>query len=89
MKETKINFDLSKGGIICDGCVSGDLQKIFLSKGTIKHLLWIQMGDLTRAVRIKFASQALLESLEFLEAFVPYHLGKEPRSLKFLQQIRE
>jgi DNA repair protein RecO (recombination protein O) len=88
MKEAKIKFDLSKGGIICDGCASRGLQKIFLSKGTIKHLLWIQMGNLTRAVRIKFASQALTESLEFLEAFVPYHLGKEPRSLKFLRQIR-
>ena len=89
MKETRINFDLSKGGIICGGCASGNLQKIFLSKGTIKHLLWIQRGDLTRAVRIKFASRALMEGLEFLEVFVPYHLGKEPRSLKFLRQIRE
>jgi DNA repair protein RecO (recombination protein O) len=88
MKEYRIKFDLSKGGIICDGCASGDSQKIFLSKGTIKHLLWIQRGDLTRAARIKFASQALTESLKFLEAFVPYHLGKEPRSLKFLRQIR-
>lgn len=89
MKETRIKFDLSKGGIICSECATGVLQKIFLSKGTIKHLLWIQRGDLTRAVRIRFASQALMESLEFLEAFVPYHLGKEPRSLKFLRQIRE
>jgi DNA repair protein RecO (recombination protein O) len=79
MKESRIKFD---------GCASGDSQKIFLSKGTIKHLLWIQRGDLTRAARIKFASQALTESLKFLEAFVPYHLGKEPRSLKFLRQIR-
>ncbi|MEA1945913.1 MAG: DNA repair protein RecO [Thermodesulfobacteriota bacterium] len=89
MKKTRIKFDLSKGGIICDGCASGASQKIALSKGTIKHLLWIQRGDLTRAVRIRFASQALMESLEFLETFVPYHLGKECRSLKFLRQIRE
>lgn len=88
IKEARIKFDLSKGGIICDGCASEGLQNIFLSKGTIKHLLWIQTGNLTRAVRIKFASQALTESLEFLEAFVPYHLGKELRSLKFLRQIR-
>jgi DNA repair protein RecO (recombination protein O) len=89
MKESRIKFDLSKGGIICEGCASGALEKIFLSKGIIKHLLWVQRGDLTRAVRIRFASQALMESLEFLEAFVPYHLGKEPRSLKFLRQIRK
>jgi DNA repair protein RecO (recombination protein O) len=38
---------------------------------------------------MKFTSGAIREGLEFLEAFVPYHLGKQPRSLKFLRQIRE
>ena len=89
MKKPRIKFDLSRGGIICDGCESGDLNKIFLSKGTIKHLLWIQRGDLARAGRIKFDPRSVTESLEFIEAFVPYHLGKEPRSLKFLRQIRK
>jgi hypothetical protein len=28
------------------------------------------------------------EAQRFLETFVPYHLGKEPRSLKVLRQIR-
>jgi DNA repair protein RecO (recombination protein O) len=87
MKKTRVKFDLSRGGIICDGCAPGVLHKIFLSKGTLKHLLWIQKGDLVRAARIKFAPRSLKESLEFLEAFVPYHLGKEPRSLKFLRKI--
>ena len=89
MGKNRIKFDLSRGGIICDGCASGVLHKIFLSKGTIKYLLWIQKGDLARAARIKFAPRSLTESLELVEAFVPYHLGKEPRSLKFLRQIRE
>jgi DNA repair protein RecO (recombination protein O) len=89
IKEPRIKVDLSKGGIICDRCSSGVLQKIFLSKGAIKHLLWIQKGSLTSAARIRFGAQALIESLEFLEMFVPYHLGKEPRSLKFLRQIRK
>lgn len=89
IKKNRIKFDLVKGGIVCDGCAPGALHKISLSKGTIKHLLWIERGDLSRAVRIRFAPQPLMEGLEFLETFVPYHLGKEPRSLKFLRQIRE
>ena len=89
IKETRIKIDLSRGGIICDGCSSGVSPKIFLSKGAIKHLLWIQRGSLTSAARIRFGPQALIESLEFLEMFVPYHLGMEPRSLKFLRQIRK
>ena len=35
------------------------------------------------------SSQALEESTQFLEEFVCYHLGKQPRSLKFLRQIRQ
>ena len=89
IKETRVNFDLAKGGIVCDECTSKSVQKTFLSKGIIKQILWIEKGDLTRASRIRFTSDALRECLEFLEAFVPYHLGKEPKSLKFLRQIRK
>jgi DNA repair protein RecO (recombination protein O) len=88
IKQTRINFNLEKGGLVCEGCSAGTLQKLHLSKGTIKQLIWIESGKLARAVRISFTSQALKEGLEFLEAFVPYHLGKEPRSLTFLREIR-
>jgi len=89
IKETRVQFDFAKGGILCDGCASKTSRKIFLSKGIIKQLLWIEKGDLVKAVRVRFSSDALKEGSEFLETFVPYHLGKEPRSLKFLQQIRK
>jgi hypothetical protein len=32
--------------------------------------------------------RALRESQEFLESFVPYHLGRQPRSLRVLRQLR-
>ncbi len=88
IKETRVTFDFAKGGILCNGCTSKTLQKPFLSKGIIKQLLWIEKGDLVKAVRVRFTSDALREGLEFLETFVPYHLGKEPKSLKFLRKIR-
>jgi DNA repair protein RecO (recombination protein O) len=89
IKETRVRFDFAKGGILCDECASKTLQKPLLSKGVIKQLLWIEKGDLVKAVRVRFSSDALKEGSEFLETFVPYHLGKEPRSLKFLKQIRK
>ncbi len=85
----KIAFNLEKGGLVCATCASGMQRKQYLSKGMIKQLQWIESRDLDRASRIRFNHQALKEGLEFLEAFVPYHLGKEPRSLTFLRQIRE
>ncbi len=84
----KISFDLLKGGLLCHKCASGSSGKIFIAKGTIKQLQWIEQSDLKKAKRIRFTHQAITESLNLLEAFVPYHLGKELKSLKFLRQIR-
>ncbi|MCG6909134.1 MAG: DNA repair protein RecO [Deltaproteobacteria bacterium] len=84
----RMNVDLSKGGVVCERCAPYGRESHFLSKGTIKQLQWIGNGDLHKAARIRFSDQALKEGLHFLESFVPYHLGKEPRSLKFLRRIR-
>jgi DNA repair protein RecO (recombination protein O) len=88
MKDREFLFDMQLGGIVCNRCASGFSNKLYLSKGTIKQLLWIENKDLERASRIRFAPRTLKEGLDFLEAFVPYHLGKELRSLEFLRQIR-
>jgi len=88
IKKANIIFDLARGGLVCENCSQNISKRIVLSKGTIKQLLWIEIQDLTKAKRIRFTPQASNEGLKFLEAFVPYHLGKEPRSLKFLRQIR-
>ncbi|MBW1840218.1 MAG: DNA repair protein RecO [Deltaproteobacteria bacterium] len=88
MAQDSVVFDLGKGGLICKRCATGSTGRISLSKGTIKQLQWIENGPLAKAERIRFSSQSLKEGLEFLETFVPYHLGKEVRSLKFLKQIR-
>jgi len=37
--------------------------------------------------RLRFSRQAIEESLRMLESFIPYHLGKETKSLKFLKQL--
>ena len=89
MPQNSILFDLGKGCLICETCASGSTGKISLSKGTIQQLRWIESGPLEKAKRIRFSPQSLTEGLGFLEAFVPYHLGKDFRSLNFLQQIRD
>jgi DNA repair protein RecO (recombination protein O) len=88
IKQDKIIIDSKRGGILCKNCRTGSASRILLGKGTIKQLLWVESGDLAKAIRIKFSQPALNESTEFLEEFVCYHLGKQPRSLKFLRQIR-
>jgi DNA repair protein RecO (recombination protein O) len=89
IQRNRVFFDIAKGGILCDECAAGTGGRIRLSKGTIKQLKWVESGDLKKASRIRFGPQALEEGLELLEAFVPYIMGLQPRSLKFLKQIRK
>ena len=87
-KVTAAGFDLPRGGVCCHDCDQAHDATLCLSRGTIKQLQWIAEGDLARVGRIRFSTAALNEAQHFLGAFVPYHLGREPRSLKFLRQIR-
>jgi len=88
IKENRIMFDFVKGGLVCSRCASRSMGQMYLSKQTIKQLLWIESGELNKAGRIRFTPGTLQEALGVLEEFVPYHLGKKPRSLEFLRQIR-
>lgn len=83
-----MNVDLAAGGLICEKCATYSAAKPCLSKGTIKQLNWMNEGDVRKAMRIRFSPRTLQEGLSFLEAFVPYHLGKAPKSLRFLSKIR-
>jgi DNA repair protein RecO (recombination protein O) len=85
----RVRFDLHRGGLVCPNCQCGTDGIVNLSKGTIKRLHWLTRGGLMTAGRVRFPQWATREGENFLEAYVPFHLGREPRSLKFLRQIRE
>ena len=84
----KLFFDLSRGGVVCGRCAAGGSGRLTLSRGTLKQLQWLESGDWSRVGRLRFSAPAIVESLKVLEAFVPYQLGREPRSLTFLRQVR-
>lgn len=81
-------FELASGGLVCQGCFAFHSSHVRLSKGTIKQLLWIRDNSFDHLTRLKFSPAAIIESRELLEMFVPYHMGKEPKSLGFLKEMR-
>lgn len=96
LKEPGIGVNCSKGGLLCLPCSlkvetrdRASLPKLYLSKGTIKQLQWIEGGDWNKIAKMRFSSRSIQESLDFLETFVQYHLGKASNSLSVLNQIRD
>lgn len=89
LAESQVDADVAGGCVVCRRCATAAGSRgPTLSKGTVKELAWVASGDMARAVRMRFSGPTIEQGLRFLEAFVPFHLGKEPRSLKFLRQIR-
>ncbi len=94
MDQERIRFDFKEGGIVCKKCVkkrskSLPRQGMAISKGTLKLLFWINNNDIRRAARIKFSDFAIREGELMLEAFIPFHLGREYKSLQFLRRLRQ
>jgi DNA repair protein RecO (recombination protein O) len=83
-----LTFDPHRSGLFCRQCTGHCPEALSLSKGTIKLLSWIEDGGLDHVRRIRFSPRSLFEGQRFLETLIPYHLGKMPNSLVFLQKIR-
>jgi DNA repair protein RecO (recombination protein O) len=88
IQEMHLHFALEMGGVICNNCAHTSRSSLSLSKGCIKQLQWVQKGTLSQAARIRFSPSSIKEGLQLLEAFVPFHLGHTPQSLKVLQKTR-
>lgn len=85
-----LRFDFREGRIICPNCRHGASRYgMQVSKGTLKQLSWINTVDMERADRIKFPAFAIREGEILLESFIPFHIGREFRSLSFLKRIRK
>jgi len=88
LAQNEFCIDLRQGGIVCNQCPGPDNHNVNIGKGTLKQLIWMAKEDLGKALRVRFAPPSMAEATAFLEAFVPYHIGRVPKSLGFLRQIR-
>ena len=88
--QKNVRFDFKEGQIVCQKCLKTKSKHgMTVSKGTLKQLFWINNTDITKADRIKFSSYAIKEGAILLEAFIPFHIGRDFKSLKFLRNIRD
>ncbi|MGM0453175.1 MAG: DNA repair protein RecO [Thermodesulfobacteriota bacterium] len=90
MPGNAVILELEKGGIVCHGCSPGENRyRLAMSKGSIKQLAWMRDYDIPAVERLRLTPKSTREALRAMESFVPYHLGRVPRSLVFLNQMRK
>lgn len=82
-------FDATRGGIRCSLCYRGDQSCIPVSTGTIKTLLMGKETEINRIHRLVLSERALKESRYIFRHFIRHILGKEPKSLRVLDEIRK
>ena len=84
-----LRFDFKEGQVICPGCrPNASKYGMEVSKGTLKQLAWINATEMDRADRIKFSPLAIREGEVLLESFIPFHIGREFKSLGFLRRMK-
>lgn len=84
----RVLFDLDRGGVVCSQCRGQARHRMAISVGALKQLRWVLDEGLEGAFRVRFSPVAEREALTLLERFLPRHLGREPKSLSFLSNIR-
>lgn len=88
--EKKIWFDFQDGRILCKNCIrKKNKHGMMVSKGTLKQLYWINHTPMARADRLRFSSPAIREGETLLESFIPFHVGRQFKSLEFLKRLRQ
>lgn len=88
--QKRVLFDFKDGRIVCKKCIKGESKySRTVSKGTLKQLFWINKNDVSRMDRIRFSALALKEGESLLESFIPFHIGREFKSLQFLKRLRQ
>ncbi len=88
--DSKVTFDFKDGRIFCSRCAPVTSRfGMQVSKGTLKQLFWINHNHVSRVDRIRFSNFAIREGERLLESFIPYHIGKEFKSLQFLKRLRQ
>ena len=82
------SFNLDDGGIRCDHCAPITADRLSLSAGTAKTLIAGKTISAEKIRRLAFTENSLRESRLLLLPMIRHILGKEPKSLKVLMEVK-
>lgn len=82
-----IPFSPSKGGALCTICVSEADPVLYLSRGTLRSLEAAARMPWQKVERLSLSRSAARESGDALRAFIRFHLGRDLKSLRFIERM--
>ena len=86
-RESSYRFT-ADGGLICAACRPGSPDTIPVSLGTIMTLLLGREMEVDRLGRLHLSEQSAEESRRILAHFIRHLLGRDPKSVHVLNEIR-
>ena len=81
-----VSFVVADGGVLCRRCGPGE-GALPVHLGTLRALEQGMRLDLERLDRLSLPPTSLAESIRLVSRFQRFHLGFEPRSRRFLDEI--
>lgn len=85
----EFRFSIKNGGIICRDCVEKDDMCYGISPGTLNFMRKIYELPFSKTQQVKVSKGVGQETEKILKRFMQYHIGKETRSMKFLEDMEK
>lgn len=88
-------FDCAEGGAVCSKCAGAGRapgkqgMSAAVSLDTARTLKALMSAPEESVGRFNFTRRSLRQARDILYPFIAYHLGREPRSLAFLNKLRQ
>lgn len=86
-RESSYRFT-AEGGLLCATCRPADRDAVPVSLGTIMTLLMARELEIDRLGRLHLSEQCAQESRRLLAHFIRHLLGRDPKSVHVLNEIR-
>ena len=86
-QDPSLHFSSRLGGILCMRCRDRDASAISISRGSCQLMQQLQKSSLSRLGRFR-ASNLNHRELKFvLATFISYHIERDLKSLKFIDNV--
>ncbi|HPS20716.1 MAG TPA: DNA repair protein RecO [Candidatus Omnitrophota bacterium] len=82
-------FSAKSGGLLCATCAGKDAGSFAMSAGAVNFIKKIQETPFSKTMQIKVAREVGAEIEKALKSFMRYHLERETRSMRFLEDIEK